>query len=163
MIGLGWEVLNGNQLDLDASIFMLGENGKLPRDEYFVFYNNLKSPDGSVQHTGDNRTGAGDGDDEMILMNLNSVSDSVKEVDVLVSIHDAITKNHSFGLLEDAYIRIVDVSSDREILRFDLDADYPSDTEVVFGKLRRQDGDWVFSATGLGSSKGLDTYVSKYA
>ena len=163
MIGLGWEVLQGNQLDLDASVFMLGANGKLPQDEYFIFYNNLKSPDGAVQHTGDNRTGAGDGDDEMILVNLPAVSTGVNDVDVVVSIHDAVLRNHNFGLLKDAYIRIVDVTTDREILRYDLDENYPLDTEVMFGKLHRVDGDWMFNAIGMGSNKGLNEYVNTYA
>ena len=99
MIGLGWELKNGNNIDLDASVFMLGGNRKLPADEYFIFYNNLKSPDGAVQHTGDNRTGAGDGDDEMILANLPLIDSSVSEVLVTVSIHDGATKGHNFGLL----------------------------------------------------------------
>lgn len=104
MIGLGWELKNGNNVDLDASVFMLGANRKLPADEYFIFYNNLKSPDGAVQHTGDNRTGAGDGDDEMILANMPLIDNSISEILMTVSIHDGSSKGHNFGLLQDAYI-----------------------------------------------------------
>ncbi|MFN3316397.1 MAG: TerD family protein, partial [Raineya sp.] len=118
MIGLGWDLRQGNAVDLDASVFMIGQNGKIPADEYFVFYNNLKSPDGAVQHTGDNRTGAGDEDDEMILANLDLINPVINDILVTVSIHDAATRRHNFGMLSEAYIRIVDVESKREILRF---------------------------------------------
>jgi len=163
MIGLGWELKPGNQLDLDASVFMLGQNGKLPQDEYFVFYNNLKSPDSGVQHTGDNRTGAGDGDDEMILANLNSIDNAISDILITVSIHEAETKRHNFGMLQDAYIRILDVESKREILRYDLDAEFSTNTDVEFGKLSRLNGEWSFLATGIGSNKGLQGYIDIYA
>ncbi|MEM6297949.1 MAG: TerD family protein [Bacteroidota bacterium] len=162
MVGLGWEQRKGQKLDLDASVFMVDAHRKLPKDEYFVFYNNLKSPDGSVQHTGDNRTGAGDGDDEMILANLTNIDTDVQELIFTVSIHDAEIRNHYFGLLQDAYIRIVDVSTKREILRYDLDADMPNATDIEFGKLEKQGGEWYFVATGTGSQKGLQGYVDIY-
>ncbi|MDX1904215.1 MAG: TerD family protein [Thermonemataceae bacterium] len=163
MIGLGWEVKSGSSLDLDASVFMINEKGKLPSDEYFVFYNNLHSPDGSVKHTGDNRTGAGDEDDEMILANLDSISPSVKEILITVSIHEAESRKHHFGMLSDAYIRIFDVETKREILRYDLDADYPNNTDVEFGRLRRENDEWIFVASGIGANKGLQGYVDMYA
>ena len=163
MIGLGWEVKQGSTLDLDTSVFMITASGKLPDEGYFVFYNNLNSPDGSVKHTGDNRTGAGDEDDEIILVNLDAISTSVSEVLIIISIHDAEVRRHNFGLLSDAYIRIVDVETKREILRYDLDADYPSNTDVEFGRLRRENGEWVFAATGIGGNKGLQGYVDAYA
>jgi len=163
MIGLGWEVKQGNALDLDASVFMINDRGKLPADEYFIFYNNLQSPDGSVKHTGDNRTGMGDEDDEMILANLDAIHPSVAEILIIVSIHDAQARRHNFGLLSDAYIRIVDVETKREILRYDLDADYPANTDVEFGRLRRENGEWIFAATGIGGNKGLQGYVDMYA
>ncbi|MCS6795800.1 MAG: TerD family protein [Raineya sp.] len=163
MIGLGWEVKAGNSLDLDASVFMINEKGKLPQDEYFIFYNNLQSPDGSVKHTGDNRTGLGDEDDEMILANLEVVNPAIKEILVVVSIHDAETRKHNFGMLTDAYIRIYDVETKREILRYDLDADYPTCTDVEFGRLKRENGEWIFVATGVGGNKGLQGYVDMYA
>lgn len=163
MVGLGWEMRPGAQLDLDASVFMVGSNGKLPADEYFVFYNNLKSPDGSVQHTGDNRSGAGDDDDEMILVNLPLVHAGVNEIIIVATIHDAAARRHNFGLLSDAYIRIVDVETQREVLRYDLDAEFGNSTDVEFGKLHRKDGDWYFTALGIGGNKGLEGYVSIYA
>ncbi|MEM9681381.1 MAG: TerD family protein [Bacteroidota bacterium] len=163
LIGLGWEVKQGNTLDLDASVFMLGESGKLPADEFFVFYNNLKSPDGALQHTGDNRTGAGDDDDEMILANLELIDDKVKEILAVVSIHDAATRNHNFGMLSDAYIRIVDVETKREILRYDLDAEYPTATDIEFGRIKKENGEWIFTASGLGDNKGMQGYVDMYA
>jgi tellurium resistance protein TerD len=163
MIGLGWELKPGAQLDLDSSVFMLGANGKIPSDEYFIFYNNLKSPDGSVQHTGDNRNGAGDDDDEMILVNLPVVNPSVTEILIVASIHEAAARRHNFGLLTDAYIRIVDVETQREVLRYDLDAEFTTNTDVEFGKLHRIDGDWHFTALGIGSNKGLEGYVAAWA
>lgn len=164
MIGLGWEIKPGAQMDLDASVFMLGSNGKLPADEYLIFYNNLKSPDGSVQHTGDNRSGAGDDDDEMILVNLPLVNTSINEVLVIASIHEASARRQNFGLLSDAYIRIVDVDTKREVLRYDLDAEFGNNTDVEFGKLHRgEDGDWHFTALGIGGNKGLEGYVGAFA
>lgn len=163
MIGLGWEMKPGNKLDLDASVFMLGKTGKLVENEFFIFYNNLKSPDGSVQHTGDNRTGRGEGDDEMILLNMSLIDERVEEILICATIHEAEARSHNFGCLEDAYIRIVDVESKREILRYDLDAQNPYDTDLEFGKLSLQHGEWVFTASSVGSTKGLQGYVDMYA
>ena len=163
MIGLGWEVLSGNPLDLDASIFMIGPNGKLPADEYFVFYNNLKSPDGSLRHNGDNRSGVGDGDDETILVNLPAISPLVTELIIVVSIHDAEVRRHHFGLMKEAYIRIVDVETDRVVLSYDLDEEFGRMTDIEFGRLSLQNGEWYFTASGLGSNMGLQGYVDRYA
>ncbi|KOY86358.1 chemical-damaging agent resistance protein C [bacterium 336/3] len=163
MIGLGWEVKQGNALDLDASIFMINSKGKLPQDEYFIFYNNLQSPDGAVKHTGDNRTGAGDDDDEMVLANLDTISSNVAEILIIVSIHDAETRRHNFGMLSDAYIRILDMETKREILRYDLDAEYPTNTDIEFGRLRKENNEWIFVASGIGGNKGLQGYVDTYA
>lgn len=163
MIGLGWEMKAGNHLDLDASVFMITANGKIPADEYFVFFNNLKSPDGAVQHTGDNRTGVGEGDDEMILANLPLVNPLIEQILIVVTIHEATIRRHHFGLLDEAYIRIVDVESKREILRYDLGGDFDSYTEVEFGKLKKVDGDWNFIASGIGTNIELQGYVDKYA
>ena len=163
MVGLGWDVRPGNNLDLDAVCFMLGNNGKLVTDDFFVFYNNLRSGDKSVEHTGDNRSGIGEGDDEMILVNLPQVHDSVEEMLFVVTINDAFIKNHNFGLLENAFIRIVNVETDEEILRYDLDANYPDATEIEFGKLIKNGSDWSFSALGIATEKGLQGYVDVYA
>ncbi|AZQ61390.1 TerD family protein [Flammeovirga pectinis] len=161
-IGLGWELRKGGHLDLDASVFLLGEDGKLPSDEYFVFYNNLESPDGMVKHKGDNRVGDAEGDDEEILLNLPYISPSVKELVFVVSIYDAQNRRHNFGNLEEAYIRVVNLKDSKEILNFDLDADYGDDTEVEFAKMRREDDGWRFIPTGVGSKIGLQGYVDKY-
>ncbi|MEL6560891.1 MAG: TerD family protein [Bacteroidota bacterium] len=163
LVGLGWDMKPGNNLDLDAVCFMLGNNKKLVSDEHFVFYNNLRSPDRSVEHTGDNRTGVGDGDDEMILINLPAVDSNVEEMLFVVTINDAAIKNHSFGLLDDAFIRIVDVETNEEILRYDLDAQYPQATEVEFGKLNKDGNEWKFQALGIATEKGLQGYVDIYA
>jgi tellurium resistance protein TerD len=161
LIGLGWEV-QGKAVDLDASVFMLDTHGKLPADEFFVFFNNLKSPDGGIQHTGDNRTGVGAGDDEMILANLPLISPDVQEILVIVSIYEAETRRHNFGMLRDAYIRLVDVESNREILHYELGQEFSTCTEVEFGRLRNEQGEWHFVASGIGSNTGLQTYVDKY-
>jgi len=163
LIGLGWDVKSGNTLDLDSSVFMLNASGKLPDDGYFVFYNNLNSPDGSIKHTGDNRTGAGEEDDEMILANLDAIGANIQEILITVSIHDAETRRHNFGMLADAYIRILDVDTKREILRYDLDAEYPTNTDVEFGRLRKENNEWIFVASGIGANKGLQGYVDAYA
>lgn len=163
MVGLGWEMSGSAQVDLDVSVFMLGANGKLPLDEFFIFYNNLKSPDGAVQHSGDNRKGDDDGDDEMILANLPIISPDINELLFVATIHDAEKRRHTFSLLKDAYIRIVDVSSNREVLRYDLDNDFASSTDAEFGRLVRKDGDWHFFASGLGGIKGLQGYVDMYS
>ena len=163
MVGLGWEIKSGTTIDLDVSVFMLGKNGKLPTDEFFVFYNNLKSPDGAVQHTGDNRTGAGDEDDEMVLVNLPHISETIVELVFVASIHEAAVRRHNFGLLKDAYIRIVDMETKREILCYDLDNEFGTNYDVEFGKLRKIEGDWVFVASGLGSNGGLQSYIDMFA
>ena len=163
MIGLGWDMKTSNKLDLDVSMFMIGANGKLISDEYLVFYNNLKSPDGSAQHLGDNRTGDGDGDDEMILVNLPIINPQVTELILAVTIHDAEGRRHNFGMLKDAYIRIVDVKTDRQILIYDLDEEFPNDTDVEFGRLVKQNNEWSFVASGIGNREGLQGYVNRYA
>jgi tellurium resistance protein TerD len=162
MIGLGWEVRNGNPLDLDASLFMLNKHGKTPNNNYFVFYNNLKSPDGAVIHTGDNRTGIGDGDDEMILANLHLINQDVSEILVLVTIHESEQRRHHFGLLKEAYIRIVDAETQKEVLTFDLDEGFPMHSEVEFGRLQKINNEWHFKASGQGSNIGLQGYVDRY-
>lgn len=163
MVGLGWELRTGDSVDLDSSVFMLGNNRKLPRDENFIFYNNLKSPDGAIQHTGDNRTGAGDDDDEIILCNLPLIDENVSELLFAVTIHDAFGRNHKFGLLKDAYIRVYDVESKREVLRYDIDANNSDDTDMEFGKLVKKNNEWHFVATGEGATHGLQGFVDIYA
>jgi tellurium resistance protein TerD len=162
-IGLGWEMQPGHTLDLDASVFMLGVNGKIPQDEYFVFYNNLKSPDGAIQHTGDNRTGIGEGDDEVIMAHLGVISPSITEIVVIVTIHEAEAKRQNFSMVSNAYMRLVDVDTNREVLRYALGNEFPTSTEVEFGRLKKEEGEWHFIASGIGSVTGLQGYVDKYA
>lgn len=163
MIGLGWDLKAGNAVDLDASVFMITQKGKIPADEYFVFYNNLKSPDGAVQHTGDNRTGVGDDDDEMILANLSLLNPAITEMIFVVSIHEAEVRRHHFGLLSNAYMRLVDVESSREVVKFKLDDSNTNFTDMEFGRLKKEEDGWHFIATGIGSHKGLQGYVDVYA
>jgi len=162
LVGLGWELLPSSPLDLDSSVFIISGNNKVISDEYFVFYNNLKSPDGAVQHTGDNRTGLGDGDDEVILANLDLVDSQVSELFFLVSVHDGVERKHTFGMLQKAYIRLYDMDAKREVARFNLEDDHPKATEVIFGKLIRINGDWKFLADGTGTNIGLQGYVDIY-
>lgn len=161
MIGLGWEQ-TGRSVDLDASVFILGANGRLLAEEYFVFYNNLKSPDRAIEHMGDNRTGSAEDDDEIILANLESITPDARELAVCVSIHDAVNRGHNFGLLKDAYIRIVDVDSKKEITRYDLDASHFTENSVVFAKVRKSGNEWYFYAASQGSMTELQGLVDMF-
>ena len=160
MIGLGWDFLNSTTMDLDSSVFLLKANGKVLDEAYFVFYNNLKSPDGSIQHMGDNRTGKGDGDDELVLANLSLVDPEITDIAIVVTIHEASIRRQNFGLLKDAYIRLFDVDTEREILRYDLDAEFASNSEVEFGRLQKIDSEWRFFASGVGSNIGLEGFLN---
>lgn len=163
-IGLGWDTnasATGGDFDLDASIFILGENKKLVGDDYFVFYNNLKSGDGAVEHTGDNRTGAGDGDDEQIIVDLGKVNPAVSEICVVVTIHEADARKQNFGQVRNSFIRIVD-STGAEILKYELDEDFSIETAVEFGRLYKKESQWKFEAVGTGMRGGLGDYLTKY-
>jgi tellurium resistance protein TerD len=163
-VGLGWDANQsdtGGSFDLDASVFLIGANGKTSHDNNFVFYNNLKSIDGSVEHLGDNLTGEGDGDDEKINVILSMVSDDVQEIIFVVTIHDA-TGNKNFGQITNAFIRITDNITGNEVLKYDLDEDYSTETALEFGKLYRRDGTWRFQAVGTGFNAGLQGFVDKY-
>ena len=161
MVGLGWDT-SSLVMDLDASAFMLERNGKVPNDNYFVFYNNLKSQDGALQHTGDNRTGEGEGDDEMLLVNLSVINTNISEIIFTVSIHDAKARGHHFGLVKNAFIRLYDIDNKTEILRYTLDEKFENYSEIEFGKLIKADNNWSFTAMGNGSSKGLQGFVDIY-
>ncbi|HWZ21925.1 MAG TPA: TerD family protein [Cytophagaceae bacterium] len=162
MVGLGWD-MSTHSIDLDASAFMLNTSLKLPSDNYFIFYNNLKSPDSSVQHTGDNRTGEGSGDDEMILINLDSIDSKISEIIFIVTMHESKARGHHFGLLQNAYIRLYDVDSKREVLRYTLDSERGKNSDMEFGKLQKINNEWKFTALGNGGEKGLQGYVDIYA
>lgn len=157
LVGLGWDAraTDGADFDLDASCFMIGANGKVRSDEDFIFYNNLKSADGSVEHTGDNRTGAGEGDDEAIKVNLVKVPAGVDKLAIAVTIHEADKRKQNFGMVSNAYIRIVNEKDGKEVARFDLSEDASTNTAMIFGELYRKDGGWKFKAVGQGFDGGL--------
>jgi len=157
LVGLGWDVrtTTGLDFDLDASALLLGPNGKVLSDAHFVFYNQLSSPDGSVRHTGDNRTGEGDGDDESIELDLNSVPQDVDKIVFAVSIHDAEARRQSFGQVMNAFIRMVNRTDGSEVVRYDLSEDASTETAMVFGEVYRHDGEWKFRAVGQGYASGL--------
>ncbi|MGN5377119.1 TerD family protein [Streptomyces lasalocidi] len=156
-IGLGWDVrtTTGADYDLDASALLLNASGKVVSDQHFVFYNNLRSPDGSVEHTGDNLTGEGEGDDEVIKVNLAVVPVDVDRIVFPVSIHEADARGQSFGQVGNAYIRVVNQAGGQEIARYDLSEDASTETAMVFGELYRHGGEWKFRAVGQGYASGL--------
>jgi tellurium resistance protein TerD len=164
LVGLGWDVrtTSGADFDLDASALMLGTNGKILSDSHFIFFNNLTSPDGSVQHTGDNLTGEGEGDDEAIKVNLSGVPAEVDKITVAVSIYDAEGRGQSFGQVRNAFIRVVNAADQKELARYDLTEDASTETAMVFGELYRNGADWKFRAVGQGYASGLSGIARDY-
>lgn len=164
LIGLGWDArsTDGEDFDLDASMFMLGDSGKVRNDNDFIFYNQLRSQCGSVEHTGDNRTGDGDGDDEQLKVFLDKVPSAVSRLAITVTIHDASARKQNFGQVSDAFVRIVNLDNDVEIARFDLSEDYSTETAMVFGEIYRHNGEWKFKAVGQGYTGGLESMCSQY-
>ncbi|MET4141205.1 tellurium resistance protein TerD [Pedobacter sp. UYP1] len=165
IIGLGWDIngsATGNSYDLDVSVFILGENKKTLSDEHFIFYNNLKSPNNAVEHTGDNLTGDGDGDDEQVIVDLSKIEAEASEINIVVTIHDAETRGQNFGQVRNSFIRIVDTLTSEEVLRFELDEDFSIETAVEFGRIYRKGGAWKFEAVGMGMKGGLQDYSNKY-
>lgn len=163
-IGLGWDTnasSTGAAFDLDASVFILGANAKLVADDYFVFYNNSKSPDDAVKHTGDNLTGDGDGDDESIIVDLSKINPSVQEICVVVTIHDAGNRKQNFGQVRNSFIRIVD-EQNNVLVKYELDEDFSIETAVEFGRIYKKDSQWKFEAIGAGMKGGLEDYLKKY-
>ena len=164
-IGLGWDTNSsstGSGFDLDASVFILGENKKIVSDAHFVFFNNLKSPDDSVIHTGDNLTGDGDGDDEQIKIDLTKINAAVKEICIVVTIHEAETRKQNFGQVRNSFIRIVDDSNNTELVKYELEEDFSIETAVEFGRIYNKDGQWKFEAIGMGQKGGLEDFLNKY-
>ena len=164
IVGLGWDGNSavGEDFDLDASVFILGENKKTLSDDYFVFYNNLKSPDGAVEHTGDNLTGAGDGDDESVKIDLSKINAGATEICFVVTIHQAAARKQNFGQVRNAFVRIYNQNTNEEILKYDLDEDFSIETAVEFGRLYKRGGEWKFEAVGVGLKGGLEDYLNKY-
>ena len=164
LIGLGWDVrtTDGQDYDLDASVFLLAENGKVRNDLDFIFYNNLRSTDGSVEHTGDNRTGKGDGDDESIKIKLDKIPADVAKIVFVVTIHDATVRRQNFGQVEGAFIRLVNDDTQLEVARYDLTEDASTETAMLFGELYRHNGEWKFRAVGQGYAGGLASVCAQY-
>ncbi|WP_395147683.1 TerD family protein [Moraxella atlantae] len=164
LIGLGWDerVTSGAEFDLDASAFLLGANGKVRGDHDFIFYNQLRSPEGAVEHTGDNRSGVGEGDDEVIKVNLTQVPADVDKIAITVTIHDAQVRNQNFGQVQNAFIRLVNEDTGAEVVRFDLAEDYSVETAMVFGEVYRYNGEWKFRAVGQGYAGGLAAMCTQY-
>lgn len=164
LIGLGWDerATDGAAFDLDASAFLLTATGKVRGDYDFIFYNQLKSQDGSVEHTGDNRSGQGDGDDETLLVDLSKVSTEIEKIAITVTIHDAKARGQNFGQIANAFIRVVNQDTNVEVVRFDLAEDYSTETAMVFGEVYRHNGEWKFKAVGQGYSGGLAAMCQQY-
>ena len=164
LIGLGCDTrtTDGVDFDLDASVFMVAATGRVRSDADFIFYNNLKSADGSVEHTGDNLTGEGDGDDEAVKVNLPGVPADVDKLVVSVTIHDAVARNQSFGQVENAFIRVVNDDNGTEIARYDLSEDASTETAMVFGEVYRHGAEWKFRAVGQGFAGGLGPLAQSY-
>lgn len=158
MVGLGWDVNvfdTGAAFDLDASVFMLGDNGKCITEKEFIFYGNLEHTSGSVKHMGDNLTGEGDGDDEQVLIDLSAIPSNISKIAFTVTIYDAEIRRQNFGQVSNAFIRIVDETTNTELIRYDLAEDFSIETAVVVGELYRHNGEWKFNAIGSGFQGGL--------
>jgi tellurium resistance protein TerD len=157
IIGLGWDprTTAGEQFDLDASALLVRADGKVRSNEDFIFYNQLSSPDGSVVHQGDNRTGQGDGDDEKILIDLDAVASDIQKIVIVVSIDQADARHQNFGQVRDAFCRVVNQETDNEVVRYDLTEDAAAETCMIFAEIYRNNGEWKFRAVGQGYASGL--------
>ena len=164
-VGLGWDPAEGDEnFDLDATACMLGENKKIPSDDFFVYYHNPKSSDGACQSTGDDRTGGNSeyGDDEQIIVDLTKVSPQIKAIVFSASIYDAESLHQNFGQVQNSYIRICDSISGEELCKYELCEDFSIETAIEFGRLYLHNGEWKFEATGIGHKNGLQGIVDKY-
>jgi tellurium resistance protein TerD len=163
-VGLGWDLrtTTGTDFDLDASALGVKSDGRVLSDQHFVFYGNLVSPDGAIEHTGDNLTGEGEGDDEQIKVNLSSVPVEVDKVVFPVSIYDADSRSQSFGQVRNAFIRVVNQANSEELARYDLTEDASTETAMVFGELYRNGAEWKFRAVGQGYASGLAGIAKDY-
>lgn len=165
VVGLGWDTnkySGGGDFDLDASVFLVGENGKSRGPEDFIFYNNLVGAGGAVTHTGDNLTGEGEGDDEQVIVDLPNVPADVHKISFTVTIHEAESRGQNFGQVSNAFIRIVNESSNEELIRYDLGEDFSIETALVVGELYRHGNEWKFNAIGSGYQGGLAALVNDY-
>ena len=164
-VGLGWDTNSsstGTAFDLDASVFVMGDNKKILSDSHFVFYNNPKTPNGAVEHTGDNLTGHGDGDDEQIKVDLSKIDANASEICIVVTIHEAESRKQNFGQVRNSYIRIFDSNSNTELLKYELEEDFSIETAIEFGRIYKRGADWKFEAVGTGMKGGLEDFLTKY-
>ena len=166
-VGLGWDSrdTDGADFDLDASVFLLGSDGKVRGEQDIVFFNRLEAAGGAVRHLGDNLTGEGEGDDEGVEIDLNALAATdaaIQKLAFVVTIHEAEPRNQNFGQVENAFFRIVDQTDGKEIVRFDLTEDYSTETAIIFGEIYSKDGQWRFSAAGSGFAGGLSAACAKY-
>ncbi|MFP4495631.1 MAG: TerD family protein [Halochromatium sp.] len=164
LVGLGWDAraTDGADFDLDASVFIVGDSGKVLSDAHFVFYNQKTSPDGAVVHSGDNRTGEGEGDDETISINLPGVSADAKRIVFAVTIHEAESRNQNFGMVRNAFMRVLNKDSNTELARYDLSEDYSTETAMIFGEIYRHGEEWKFKAVGQGFAGGLQSLAQDH-
>ncbi|MEM9274905.1 MAG: TerD family protein [Cyanobacteria bacterium P01_F01_bin.143] len=167
IVGLGWDTNptdSGADFDLDGSLFVLGSDEKLISDKHFIFYNNLTSPDPnkSIQHMGDNLTGAGEGDDEIIKINLKEVPAEIKKIVVTVTIHEAEARKQNFGQVQNAFVRVVNPSNQQEVVRYDLTEDYSIETALIMAEIYRKDNEWRVNAVGSGYQGGLQSLLDRY-
>lgn len=163
-VGLGWDAraTDGKDFDLDASVFMVGDDGKVLSDEHFIFYRNETSPDGSVVHQGDNRTGEGEGDDEQVKVDLTAVPADVKKLIFAVTIYEADERGQTFGQVSNAFMRIVNQDGEAEIARFDLSEDASMETAMIFGEIYKHGDDWKFKAVEQGFAGGLGSLATNF-
>jgi tellurium resistance protein TerD len=164
LVGLGWDArsTDGAAFDLDTSVFLVGESGKVLSDGHFVFYNQKTSPDGAVVHSGDNTTGVGEGDDEQVSINLPQVDANVQRIVFAVTIHEAESRKQNFGMVRNAFMRVLNKNSGTEIARFDLSEDYSTETAMIFGEVYRNGSEWKFKAVGQGFAGGLKALATDH-
>jgi tellurium resistance protein TerD len=164
-VGLGWDTNKydgGKDFDLDSSCFLLDASGKCPSEGEFIFYNQPKHSSGAVEHTGDNRTGEGSGDDEQVAVDLQAVPSNIEKIAFVITIHDGEARSQNFGQVSNSFVRILDQQSNKELLRYDLGEDFSIETAVVVGELYRHGGEWKFAAVGSGYQGGLASLVKDY-
>ncbi len=165
IVGIGWDINQfdtGGDFDLDSVAFMVGDNGKVTKQEDFIFFGNLKHPSGSVEHLGDNRTGVGEGDDEVIKIELSKIPAEITKIVFAVTIYEAEARHQNFGQVSNAFVRIVDEVKNEEMLRYDLGEDFSIETAAVFGELYKHNGEWKFNAIGSGFQGGLAALCGTY-
>jgi tellurium resistance protein TerD len=164
VVGLGWDprATDGQEFDLDASVFICGENGKVRSDDDFIFYNNKTGGNGSIEHMGDNRTGEGEGDDEQVKIDLSKVPADIKKLAFAVTIHEAESRKQNFGMVGGAFMRVVNAEGDKELARYDLGEDFALEAAVIFGEVYRHGDEWKFKAVGQGFNGGLGPLASSF-